>query len=174
MDKYYYLISQMPTLLFAQELPITRRYFLEQSRKWLDKDDYDCMVQANINEFALLRNIPSSILVNFRVFEYRLRQELVLWRKARKEGHEYKSIMFPSSLLKEGNPLEKERNLLKFRWQFIEEQEIGHSFDLDAVVAYFLKLQILERYFLFEKEKGREKFQSLSRISSEDNKSEVN
>lgn len=173
MDKYYYLVSQLPYLQFEQEQPITRRYFLEEARKWLNSDDYECLIQANINEFSPLENIPSPVLYNYRNFEYRLRKELALWRKAQKEGHEYKSIMFPSSLVKEGDPLEVEKNLLYFRWQFIEEQETGHHFDLDAVVAYFLKLQISERFFVFDKERGREKFKELSTISNENNNSEV-
>lgn len=173
MDKYYYLISELPHLIFGNELKVTRRYFLEEALKWLDKEDHDCVIRADINEFSALEKPLSDLLCNFHIFEYNLRSELSLWRKAQKEGHEYKSIIFPSSIIKDHNPLEVEQNFLLLRWKFIEEEEIGHVFDLDAVVAYYLKLQILERYFLFEKETGKDRFNQLSRISNEENKSEV-
>lgn len=173
MDKYYYFMAQMPYLQFAQEPKVTHRYFLEEARKWLTGNDYQYVIQANINEYSVRKDIPSQVLLNYVRFEYDLRRELSLWRAAKKEGHEHKSIMFPASLIKEGNPLEVERNLLHFRWKYIEELEIDHHFDLDAIIAYFLKLQILERLFCFDKEKGKEKFRELSSISKEDNTSEV-
>lgn len=173
MDKYYYFVTQLPHLAFGQELQITRRYFLEEARKWLSENDYQCMIQTNINEYSLQSNISSKLLCNYIIFEYELRKELTFWRTEQKVGRDYKSIIFPSALVKEGNPLEVERNLMFFRWKYIDELETEHYFDLDAIIAYFLKLQILERLFSFDKEKGKAKFTELSSIFEEDNNKEV-
>ena len=173
MDKYYFLISELPYLIFGEEPAVTRRYFLEEARKWLYNDDFQSLIQANINEFSIDEKIIPQVLYEYRFFENKLRSELVLWREARQQGNEYKSILFPQSLVKEGNPLQIERNFLFFRWKFIEELEIGHCFDVEAVILYYLKLQILERLFSFNKEKGSERFKQLIESSFEDNISEV-
>ncbi|MBU2250847.1 MAG: DUF2764 domain-containing protein, partial [Candidatus Omnitrophica bacterium] len=60
------------------------------------------------------------------------------------------------------SPLEAERKLLLLRWNFIQEQESGHHFDLTWLILYFLKLQILERLFSFDKDKGLVLFDQLS------------
>ena len=51
------------------------------------------------------------------------------------------------------------------RWQFIENLEGGHIFDLEALILYFLKLQIQKRLFTFNKEKGEAIFDELSAIT---------
>ncbi len=173
MDKYYYFVAQLPHLTFNQEMQITRRYFLEEARKWLSENDYQCMIQVNINVYSLQPDIHSKLLYNYIVFEYDLRKELTFWRTEQKVGREYKSIIFPPALVKEGNPLEVEKSLMFFRWKYIDELEIEHYFDLDIIIAYFLKLQILERLFSFDKEKGKAKFKELSSISEEENNREV-
>ena len=71
------------------------------------------------------------------------------------------------TIVKEGNPLQVEMNLLHFRWKFIEEQEANHYFDLDAVITYYIKLQLLEKLFTFNKTEGQERFKALSSISEE-------
>jgi hypothetical protein len=57
------------------------------------------------------------------------------------------------------NPLEAERLLNRARWQFLEELEVGHYFDVERLVIYSLKLQLLERIALHDQEKGREQFE---------------
>ena len=59
------------------------------------------------------------------------------------------------------------------RWDFIEENEVGHNFDLHAVMTYYLKLQINRTLYFWEKEKGRENFNSLVNINENEDQSEV-
>jgi len=171
MDKYYYLMSQLPYLNFGEEPSISERYFLDESAKWMSKKDYACLLQVNIRNYLLKdeRSIISDFLRKYIEFEYTLRKELSNWRKSRKEGYEYKSIFFSSDFFKESNPLELEKKLLYLRWKFIEENTIENYYDLDAAIAYYLKLQILLRFFSFNKEKGKEKFQKISEVSFDKN-----
>ena len=53
---------------------------------------------------------------------------------------------------------------MRLRWEFIEQEEAGHYFDLDFLILYFLKLQILERLVSFDKKKGQDRFESLTKI----------
>jgi len=67
-------------------------------------------------------------------------------------------------VIKEGNPLEIEKKLLLLRWNLIEEKQQEHHFDLEFLILYFLKLQILDRLSSFNKEKGQEIFQKISKV----------
>jgi hypothetical protein len=40
----------------------------------------------------------------------------------------------------------------------LDELESGHYFDIDKILVYALRLQILERKALFDEQKGREMF----------------
>ncbi|OQX85433.1 MAG: hypothetical protein B6D55_07450 [Candidatus Omnitrophica bacterium 4484_70.2] len=94
-----------------------------------------------------------------------LRQKLASLRKALKKGQDYSLPEILKSLGKEDTPLEIEKYLLQLRWRFIEEKEVGHYFDLSFLILYFLKIQILERLFTFNKEKGKVKFNLLCKVN---------
>ncbi|MBN1647418.1 MAG: DUF2764 family protein [Spirochaetales bacterium] len=57
------------------------------------------------------------------------------------------------------HPAEAELILDKSRWEYLEELEQGHFFELDNLLAYYLKLQILERRFSMTEEKGRKEYE---------------
>lgn len=163
MDKYYYFVAQLPFLEFGKPLSITREWFLTEAEKWLNKKDFQILHDVNINDFVV-KNQDSKLLKQYKRFEYNIRYELSKLRKARKKGEKYKISALFSKIISENNPLEIERKLLYLRWKFIEEIELGHYFDLEYVVSFYLKMQILERFFSFDKEKGKQKFESLSGV----------
>ena len=70
-------------------------------------------------------------------------------------------------MLKEGNPLDVEKKLLQLRWHFIDELEFGHYSDVDFFILYYLKLQILQRLWQFDKERGKEKFLTYTEMAYE-------
>jgi hypothetical protein len=164
MDKYYYIVSQLPMLFFDKETSITIEYFLQESVKWLSSKDFMILSQVNISDISFDKKGPK-VWQQYREFEYEFRNELALWRKSLRVGQEYKPISFPLSLVKEGNPLNVEKRLLKRKWDFIKGMEQDHHFDLEFLILYHLKLQILQRLFLFNKEKGMETFQNISRVT---------
>jgi hypothetical protein len=53
------------------------------------------------------------------------------------------------------SPLDGELVIERERWAVLERLQVGHYFDTEALVAYALKLQILERVGRFELERGR-------------------
>jgi hypothetical protein len=158
MSKYYYLAAQMPLLKFGQQTYITRESFLAEARKWLTDRDFLCLSGADINNFRPC-NTDTSFLREYKNFEQTLRQELAILRK----GGKLKSDILSEDILSV-NPLEAEIKLLQIRWEFIEEKQAGHYFDIDFIVAYFLKIQILERVLTFNKEKGKEVFARLCEV----------
>ncbi len=164
MDKYYYIVSQLPMLFFDKETFMTIEYFLQESAKWLSSKDYEVLSRIDINDISLEKMGPK-LWLQYREFEYEFRNDLALWRKSSQVGQEYKPNSFALTLVKEGNPLEVEKRLLKRRWDFIEALEQGHHFDLEFIILYYLKLQILQRLFQFNKEKGMITFQNISRVT---------
>lgn len=163
MDKYYYFVTQLPLLYFEKEPLVTIEDFLEEGRKWLSKRDYNILEKTNINETSTLLSDPQ-VLKDYKSFENSLRSELVQWREAKRANQEYKTRLFPVSLVKEGNPLQIEKNIMKLRWDFIDKQEVSHHFDLEFLVLYYLKLQLLQRLSTFNKESGFEKFKKYTEV----------
>ena len=159
MDNYYYCISQLPMLFFESEAFPTIVNFLQETEKWLSPVDYAVLSRADMDDVNLDGKGPE-VVQKYKEFEFDLRGDLALWRANR----EHRTASFPLSLITEGTPLEIERNLLKLRWDFVEEMETGHHFDLEALVLFFLKLQILRRLSRFEKEKGLVAFQRLCEV----------
>jgi len=164
MDKYYYLIAELPMLFFGKEPGITVEKFLEEARNWMDARDYQVLSQVDINDFKTEKKI-NQVYDQFKAFESNIRTDIGLWREAQKRDQEYKPASFPVSTIKEGNPLEVEIRLMEMRWQLVDELERAHHFDLGFLISYYLKLQILRRYFAFNKEQGLKKYQKLCEAS---------
>ena len=161
MDKYYYLIASLPLLQFTEKPKINSNDFIAESKKWLQSDDFLVLSKLNKDSFCKDSKDPHA-LAKYKEFEYSIRKEITDYRQAIKTKTVYKLRKDLSGILEqEKNPLEVERELLLFRWNLLEELELGHCFDLDFLIIYYLKLQLLERLFIFDKEQGKEKFQAL-------------
>jgi hypothetical protein len=160
MDKYYYIIAQLPTLYFDRESFLTIESFLREAKKWMRSGEYRFLSSIDLYATSPDKRDPR-MWREFKKRETRFREELAQWRRSRREGKEIKKTAFPVHLVKEGNPLDVEKKLLKYRWEYIEELEKVHHFDLEFLILYFLKLQILRRLALFEKEKGEERYRDV-------------
>lgn len=166
MDKYYYLVSQLPFLRFNEKTYITRDYLLGEAKKWLNPSDFLIFSGVDINSFSDSYGDPK-VLRDYKKFERNMRNEILLLRKGLRANGEHKVSDVLQEIVNQGNPLEIEKKLLYLRWRFIEELESGHYFDLDFIILYSLKVQILRRLFVFDKEKGIKKFEAACRVSYE-------
>lgn len=160
MDRFYYIISQLPMLFFEKESFMTIDIFLMEAKKWLSNRGYRVLSQILIDDTSVEKKDPH-LWQEYKKFELRFRTDLALWRQSVREGQEIKMTGFPVSIVKDGNPLEVEKRLLAHRWHFLEEMEKEHHFDFGFLIIYFLKLQILQRLSLFNKEKGVEVFKDI-------------
>ncbi len=163
MDKYYYLVAQLPMLSFGRESAMGVDSFLNEARKWMSAADFQILLATDIRSTERRGSEPG-VLADFKQFEHKMRTEVVEWRKARKLGQEYKPGLFPVALVKEGNPLQVEKKQMEFLWKYLEELETGHHFDLEVLILYFLKLQLLARLESFNKEVGMQKFKHITEI----------
>jgi len=164
MDTHYYIVSQLPMLFFGKETSITKDVFLEEARKWMSDSEFDKLSSADVNNFSVSKK-DSRVLQQYKNFESGLRSDIASWRDAQKRDLDYKPTTFSPSILKEGNPLEAELKLMEIRWNFLDELEREHDFDLGTLILYYLKLQLLQRFFTFDKEQGLNKFQKLYEVN---------
>ncbi len=165
MDKYYYFIAQLPTLQFDKESYMTVETFMGEAEKWLSRADYVMLASIKLNDVEFLKAAPA-VLRDYREFEYRVRNDTALWRKARKAGQEYKPEFFPLALIKDGTPLEIEKKMLRLRWNFIDELERTHHFDLGFLLLYMLKLLLLQQLFTYDEETGKQNFLILCEVEA--------
>lgn len=165
MDKYYYLISQLPLLQFGKKTYLTKEFFLEEAEKWLDFSDFNELKKAGL--YDLSQKARTCFLRNYKEFELALRKELVLYRENKKRQSQYQPRKPLTKEFLEGNPLEVEKKLFFLLWETVEELSQGFTFSREAVFAYFIKLQILEAVSKFDKEEGIQKFDELAEVEDE-------
>jgi len=159
MDKYIYFAAEMPGLKWGSEQLMSEENFLEEAEKWMTPADYASLSETLVNRYEAQNKL--GMYNDFLLFENEVRTELAEYRRAAKEGYEYKFLHLPMQLIKDGNPLEIELKLMKYRWDWLEEREFGHYSDLDFFILYYLKLQLLQRVASFKKELGEEAFEKL-------------
>ena len=159
-NKYYYLVSSLPYLRFAQQPPMGKESFLRESNKWLKPHDMDILSAASINDFSI-RQEDSSVIKQWKEFDLGLRTELALARNNTRHNRHEKPGPLAKTALDAPNPLLMEQALEQIRWEFLDSLEWGNFFDLNFLVVYFLKIQILERLQMFDKEKGEHVFESM-------------
>lgn len=164
MDKYYYLIAQLPTLFFEKSTEMTMDRFMEEAEKWMSGKDLETLKNVHFLDTSVEDKAPK-LVREYRQFEKQFRSELAEWRKAVKDGVEYKPEGFSSALVKEGNPLEVEKKLLAYRWNYLDNKERDHHFDFEFVLVYYLKLQVLNKLSQFNKENGLAAFQKISKVT---------
>ena len=145
-------------LKFNEKPYLSKAYFLDEAGKWLTKKDLEAISAADINDFYPKAR-DMDLVKEYKKFEKKLREEISSLRRK-----ERRSLSVLKSLVLEGSPLDIEKRLLGLRWEFIEEKEQGHYFDIGFLGMYFLKLQVLERLFTFDKEKGTLIFDSLCEV----------
>ena len=165
MDKYIYFATEMPSLKWGSEQLLSIKDFLEEAEKWMTEADLTSLRNTIANAYE--SQDAAGLYNEFLHFENEIRTELADYRKAAKEGYEYKFVHLPAQMLKDGNPLEIELKLIKYRWDWLEEREFGHYSDLDFFILYYLKLQLLQRVLTFKKEIGEQAFEELVKMNIE-------
>jgi hypothetical protein len=162
-NKYYYLVASLPYLRFSQASPISIEEFLLECGKWLGKNDMDILSEASIDDFTLQpENTP--IIAVWKEFDFTLRKELALARDNIKYNRHEKPGPLAKIVLEKAHPLLMEQALERIRWDFLDSIEPGNFFDLNFLILYFLKVQILERLQMFDKEKGKKVFENMCEV----------
>ena len=177
MGAYYYLISQLPHLLYAQKPPMTSSAFMDLVLPLLSEQDADLMKLLSISGEPLSNDgtvlgTGCKFIDDWREWDRALRLNLAKHRSI-KCGHDSPISAEPPSVPADAatlaakavnsaaTPLEGEITIDKARWDAIGTLAGNDYFDRNNVFAYFLKLSLLERRQSFDAVKGLTEYKSL-------------
>ena len=166
LNKYYYLVSSLPYLKFGQENFISKETFLLECKKWLSVKDIKVLSKVSLEDFSVMSD-DVSVLQEWKKFDLALRTELASARNSIKHNRNEKPGPLAKSVLEEATPFLMEQALARIRWERLDAMEAGNFFDLNFLMLYFLKLQIIERLKLFDKGRGEKVFQGTCEVKYE-------
>ena len=179
----YYLLPQLPYLVYGQEPPMPRADFRELARPLLSEEDVALFDQLSLDPqpisqdeeesgFSYTEPSPpsgSDFIDGWREWERSFRLNLAKLRsvKLKREdaameapGTPLDAVVAAARAMQEA-PLDAEILIDKARWSAIDNLQGTAYFDRDKIFAYFLKLMILERCALFSAENGFSEYNSL-------------
>ena len=179
MASYYYLVASLPTLFFDEEAPITSAEFLATCDRMLDAADARDIhgLMDNYSDFALtlreVGNTPgnpgrakAACIHQWLARETEIRNTIIRLRAA-KVSVDAKPFLRPcreldlytekavAEAMSRPQPLEREFGLDQLRWSLLDDLSRFDPFGLPAVMAYALKLKLVERWGALTAEKGR-------------------
>jgi len=150
--QYYYTVSALPHLFFDGEVPISSERFLGLCEDTLEKRDGAILKKTRLHGTA--EHSGNATLASWSEWEMSLRGELAKLRAGKKglETEKYAAVGLQSgtamdtarNAFGETSPASAENMLLHASWMQLDELEVGHFFDIDKLIIYYLRLQILE------------------------------
>ena len=162
MSQYYFLTASLPFLLPDSPVILDSAAFLATCESNMEAEDFRLLSGCRLDPAEGGEGHP--LLRKWRDWEISLRNELVRLRaqnlKADAEAwlREGGGAAGLTDAVREAagmaSPLEAELRLDRLRWSFLDELESGHIFDLERLMVYFLKLQLLERHLCFSADRG--------------------
>ena len=75
--------------------------------------------------------------------------------------NEYDYVSEILTIVDTDDPVDKERLIDAFKWKWLDEATIFDVFSIEAVFAYFCKLEMMERWQMLEPEKGQRRFKQI-------------
>jgi hypothetical protein len=170
LSEYYYAVAALPALSYGEEPAMEYDGFTDFLEDQLSPKDFAAVEAVSLGKTEELPG-DRPALAAWKRWERTLRNELVRYRasRLRKDPEDYleagEESLDPLRTAKEGfdaeNPLEAEERLDKSRWMYLEELGTGHYFDVERLMIYSLKLQLLERKALRTREEGIARFSDI-------------
>jgi len=173
--QYYYLVPQLPYLVFGQTPPMSPEAFRDLALTLLDAEDAALLGKLGLGlkpptgDMAEVSS-GSDFIDKWREWERILRLNLAKHRagKLKREAPPAEPPVLPSDAVSaaakavQESPLAGEVIIDKARWNAIDTLlENSGLFDRDVIFAYMLKLIILNRQALFQTERGFSEYKSL-------------
>ncbi len=166
MASYYYYASTLPLLRLDAPLPFSVEAFLSASATQVSRRDHALLTAAARGEES-----THPFIRKWRRFETLLCAELAAQRSRRKG---YAGPAYPHrdetdlricetvrQALAADDPLKAELMLLELSFKQLDEQAGLAAFSIEALLAFILKLQLLERRSRFVQSAGNSEFERL-------------
>jgi hypothetical protein len=173
-SQYYFLVASLPLLTYENKDAVEPSEFLEVLADHLPQEERELVATATIDAPLDVSPTGQRTIDLWRDFERGLRNALVELRApgASVEASRYLRLdeaghdnTDPAEIAEgsreafaQESPLSGEDQLNRVRWHFLDDLEVGHFFDFDRIVIYYLRLQLLARRRLFTRANGEERF----------------
>jgi hypothetical protein len=165
LKNHYYTLAALKTIRLGEKLPISEEYFLQFAEDTIDAKSYQVLLKSR---WGLMEPTGFSFADQILSWEKALRLELAKARILKLPFDTPPNLQVPDvnyNLLEQvravmalDSPLDAELYLDQLRWSFLEEMGARHYFDLEALVVYYLKLQLVLRQEKLKEEPGRDSF----------------
>lgn len=177
MSQYYFLVASLPLLSYDNRDTTEPSEFLEMLGDHLGEREIDLVRQATIDAPGIGSSGHETI-DRWNEFERGVRNALVRLRAQRRNADASESLRLddgggdattPTEIgdaardaFNHDSPLSGEDVLNRARWEFLDELEVGHFFDLERIIIYYLKLQLIARRRGFRRDEGERKFAEIT------------
>ena len=194
MNNYEYIIASLPVLQAGYRGPLDADTILEEIREQLSATDAASLQLVldgwNANAlgeefYARAAKSHSAFIREYFLYDRLLRNAKVAWLNkslGRPEGQDimpapgadttdedFEDQARAEEVLAGSDILERERGLDNLLWERIDGLTIMHVFDLDVILGFAAKLQIVNRWLKLDETTGRELFARLvSDMKSQD------
>jgi len=177
---YYYLMAQLPFLIYEQRPPMSSAAFKALAESLMDGDDAVLLKAVHLDPYEEDESAPSAEGVNtgcnfidgWKNWERTLRLNLEKSRAIKLKRDSLSMAEPPfypadaaaaavKAVNSESSPLDTEIFIDKARWNAIDGLAGNEYFDRNNVYAYLLKLMLMERRILFNVERGFAEYKSL-------------
>ena len=186
MNNYEYIIASLPVLQAGYRGPLDADTILEEIREQLSATDAASLQLVldgwNANAlgeefYASAAKSRSAFIRDYFLYDRLLRNAKVAWLNkslGRPEGQDimpapgadttdedFEDQARAAEVLAGSDILERERGLDNLLWERIDSLTIMHVFDLDVILGFAAKLQIVNRWLKLDETTGRELFARL-------------
>jgi hypothetical protein len=157
-SQYYYTVASLPYIQLESDPPFTEEIFVEMIHEQLGEADAEYVLGASLmpeeDEPAGIRALWFDFTRALRNELTRLRAQKMHW-EAESMLRDEASALYSLEKLREAvnqqDPLKAEEVLFQIQWNFLDELNVGHFFDVESLTIYLLKLQILWKKQLYMK-----------------------
>ncbi len=166
MASYYYLVSTLPSLRWEDKCPFSCDEFLVMCKGNITKSEYNI-----IEETFSGKPTSSKYVKEWQAFQTMVKKEMADQRskklniagdKYKNSGDkEYRIVESVRNALSAPNALEGELIIMQLYWKYLDDKSAGHVFDLEGLLGFSIKLQLLERKSIFDRAEGNKEFTSL-------------
>ena len=169
-NQYYYTVSSLPMLMWDSDKFMTESEFLYACESTVAEKDFETLKAALLIPVQGAA-VTNPVLKSWYDWENALRSELVKLRAAKKgtDAEKYISdnpgeagvVEIAREAFNQNSPLDGEKILDQARWDYLDMLEAGHMFDIGKLIIYYLKLQLLNRRAVLNKDKGQQEYEKI-------------
>lgn len=164
MSSLVYLISSLPSLSFGQVPPITMEEFNRDAQNQLSVKHFNQLESVDLYSSAGSERTPGLKSIGEMLSD--LKKDISEIRTANTQKRAPGLDRLPKAIVN-ANPLEREKLIMKWQWEELDNIEAGETFTFTEVMVYKLRLQILNRLNSFDKERGKQILASVVNPSKE-------